>query len=263
VSGTVDLVVARLREAGCVFAEDEARLLAAAAATPAGLADLVGRRCAGEPLELVLGWAELCGVRVALSAGVFVPRRRTELLVREAVSLRRGRPATVLLDLCCGTGAVGLAVATELERVELHASDLDPAAVRCARRNVTDGQVHQGDLFDPLPHELRGRVDLLVVNAPYVPSDEVALLPAEAREHEHLMALDGGGDGLDLHRRIGAAAPAWLSPGGRLLIETSSRQAEATVAAVAAGGLRPRVVSDDDLAATVVIGSPAPCLRLD
>ena len=112
-----------------------------------------------------------------------------------------------------------------------------------------------GDLFDPLPDELRGRVDLLCVNAPYVPTDAIADLPPEARDHEPAIALDGGGDGLDLHRRVAAGARDWLAPGGSLLLETSGRQAPGTLAAVVAGGLAGRVVADDDRGATVVVGT--------
>ncbi|MFI9270865.1 putative protein N(5)-glutamine methyltransferase [Kitasatospora sp. NPDC052896] len=250
-------LVTRLRAAGCVFAEDEARLLLATARTPAELAAMVERRISGLPLEHVLGWAEFCGLRVAVDPGVFVPRRRSEFLARQAGAL--ARPGAVVLELCCGTGAAGAALAAAVGPVELHAADLDPAAVRCARRNVAaaGGRVYQGDLYQPLPAGLRGRVDVLIANAPYVPSGEVDLLPAEARLHEPLVALDGGADGVDIQRRVAAAAPAWLAPGGHLLIETSERQAPATVAAVAAGGLLPRVVECEELDATVVIGARA------
>ena len=118
------VIVARLRAAGCVFAEDEARLLVDAARTPARVAALVERRAAGEPLEHVLGWAEFCGLRIAVDAGVFVPRRRTEFLVREAAALVPW--GAVVVDLCCGSGAVGTAlVAVLASRVELHAVDID------------------------------------------------------------------------------------------------------------------------------------------
>ncbi|MCZ2829263.1 putative protein N(5)-glutamine methyltransferase [Modestobacter sp. VKM Ac-2986] len=247
------VVVARLRAAGCVFAEDEAGLLLAAAPSAAVLDGWVARRVAGEPLEQVLGWAEFCGQRFAVEPGVFVPRRRTELLVRSAVQL--ARPGAVVLDLCCGVGAVGAAIATALGRVELHAADVDPAAVRCARRNLAGrGAVHEGDLFAPLPAALAGRVDVLVVNAPYVPTGAIALMPPEARDHEARTALDGGADGLDVHRRVAAGARRWLAPGGSLLIETSRRQAPGTQDLVAAAGLTARVVTDDDLDGTAVIG---------
>lgn len=258
--------VARLRSAGCVYAEEEASLLVAEADTPDELASMVDRRVAGHPLEQVLGWAEFCGLRIQVDAGVFVPRRRTELLVREAIAVVGD--GTVAVDLCCGTGAVGAALVAALPHLELHATDIDLAAVRCARRNLAAAArkssvlagprhvvVHQGDLYEPLPATLRGRVDLLVVNAPYVPTDEVSLMPPEARLHEPLGALDGGSDGLDVHRRVTVHAPRWLAPGGRLLIETSERQAPQAVEAFASSGLTPHVTRSEELGATVVVGT--------
>ena len=286
--------VTRLRAAGCVFAEDEAQLLISAARTPAALAAMVDRRAAGQPLEHVLGWAEFCGLRIAVDPGVFVPRRRTEFLVRRAAALARRaaaptgqnptRPdvtgpdpigpdpigpdptrqrAVVVVDLCCGSGAVGAALAAALGQVELHAADIDPAAVRCARRNVAaaGGQVYQGDLYRPLPARLRGRVDILAANVPYVPSGDVGLLPPEARAHEPRVALDGGADGLDVLRRVAAGAPLWLAPGGHLLVETSERQAPRAAEAVGRDGLIPRIARSVRLNATVVIGTRPPTLR--
>jgi release factor glutamine methyltransferase len=263
------VIVTRLRAAGCVFAEDEARLLVSAARTPADLDAMVDQRVAGAPLEHVIGWAEFCGLRITVGARVFVPRRRTEFLVRQAVDLVRpaaspagpapasGQRQVVAVDLCCGSGAVGAALAAALGQIELHATDVDPAAVACARRNVAaaGGQVYQGDLYEPLPARLRGRVDILAANVPYVPTEEIGLLPPEARVHEPRVALDGGADGLDVLRRVSAAAPLWLAPGGRLLFETSKRQAAQAVAAVARDGLIPRVASSDELNATVVIAT--------
>jgi release factor glutamine methyltransferase len=262
-------LVARLRAAGCVYAEDEARLLLDEASTPAHLESLVARRVAGLPLEQVLGWAEFCGLRLVVAPGVFVPRRRTGLLVREAAALlaavvegRDGREGLVgqvpvVVDLCCGTGAVGAALAVAAGPLELHAVDVDPAAVRCAERNLaaSGGRVHRGDLDEPLPADLRGRVDVLVANAPYVPTSQVPLMPPEARDHEHRVALDGGPDGLDVQRRVVAAAPGWLAPGGHVLVETSERQAPDSAAALVAAGLLPRVVRADDLDGTVVVGT--------
>lgn len=252
-------VVRVLRAAGCVFAEDEADLLLSQARTPAELTDLVARRVAGLPLEQVLGWAAFDGLRVVVEPGVFVPRRRSELLVGEAVRrLARdaGRPP-VVVDMCCGTGAVGLAVLARVPGAELHAVDLDPAAVRCARRNVepAGGHVHEGDLDAPLPRALLGRVDVLVANAPYVPTDEIPFMPPEAREHEAPVALDGGPDGVDVHRRLAAVAPRWLAPRGHLLIETSERQVPLTAEAMTRAGLVAAVVHDDEVDGTVVVGS--------
>lgn len=234
-------LVDRLRAAGCVYAEDEAQLLIDAAGD---LESLVARRVSGVPLEQVLGWAELAGTRVLLDPGVFVPRRRSELLVREAVA--RVRPGDVVVDACCGSGAVGAAIAGRAD-VEVHGCDLDPAAVRCARRNLD--RVHSGDLLDALPDDLH--VDVVVANAPYVPTTEIAMLPAEARDHEPALSLDGGADGLDVQRRLLAQAVARGIP--LVLVETSERQAETTVEIARAAGLVPYCVRDEDLDATVVV----------
>ncbi|WP_309110927.1 putative protein N(5)-glutamine methyltransferase [Saccharothrix sp.] len=249
-------VVTRLRAAGCVFAEDEARLLTEAAPSPAELEAMVDRRVAGLPLEQVLGFAEFRGLRIAVDPGVFVPRQRTAYLVELAVPL--AEPGAVVVDLCCGAGALGAAVADAVPGVEVYAADLDPAAVRCARRNLPADRVFEGDLYAALPADLRGRVDVLVVNAPYVPTDAIALMPPEARDHEPLVALDGGADGLDVQRRVAAGAPEWLVPGGALLLETSDRQAPSTLAAFERAGFTARVERDDEVGATVVVGVTAP-----
>jgi release factor glutamine methyltransferase len=266
-------VVAALRAAGCVFAEDEAGLLVEAASAaedgrrPDGaavaradgprspdLAALLARRVAGEPLEHVLGWAKFCGRRIAVDPGVFVPRRRTELLVHLAAAVLA--PGAVVVELCCGAAAVATVLAATAPGLAVHAVDVDPAAVRCAWRNLAPfgGHVYAGDLDAPLPAELRGRVDLVVANAPYVPTEAIALMPPEARDHEPAVALDGGADGLDVQRRVIAAAPRWLRSGGHLLIETSARQAPLTSAAMVAVGLLPRVERDEDRDGTAVVG---------
>jgi len=247
-------VIDRLRAAGCVFAEDEARLLLAAAGTPAHLERLLALRTSGLPLEQVLGWVEFCGLRITVRPGVFVPRRRTGLLVKRAARLIR--PGAVVVDLCCGTGAVGVALLTGEPALTLYAVDIDPVATACAGENVAPlgGNALTGDLFDPLPSSQLGRVDLVVANAPYVPTDAIARMPPEARLHEARVALDGGPDGLEVQRRLVAAAPDWLAPGGHLLVETSAGQAPQTAAIFARHGLTPRVVHSRKLDATVVIG---------
>ncbi|WP_244246864.1 putative protein N(5)-glutamine methyltransferase [Nocardioides euryhalodurans] len=245
-------------------------MLLVGAAHGAALEALVARRTAGEPLEHVLGWAAFAGRRVAVAPGVFVPRRRTELVVRLAVGMVRrrmrlegppddasgGGPShPLVVDLCCGSGAIGAAVAALLPEAEVWASDLDPVAVACARQNLPPERVVTGDLFDALPTTLRGRVDVLVVNAPYVPTDAIATMPPEAREHEARIALDGGADGVDLHRRVAAGCREWLRPDGHLVIETSRSQAPLTLAACADAGLAAYVETDDDLDATGVVAS--------
>ncbi|HET8794954.1 MAG TPA: putative protein N(5)-glutamine methyltransferase [Arthrobacter sp.] len=273
-------VVVRLRAAGCVYAEAEAGILISAAGTPAELATMVERRVAGLPLEQIVGWAEFYGLRIAVEPDVFVPRRRTEFLVSHAIELVGGddggtgqtidvarrpddhgdtpaKPRTVVVDLCCGSGAIGASLATMLNQVELYAADVDSAAVRCARHNTAGAgaKVFQGDLYDALPAGLRGRVDLLVVNAPYVPVEEIRLMPPEARDHEPLFTLSGGLDGLDVQRRVAADAARWLAPGGHVLLETSDRQAPETVEIMSRSGLAPRLARSEELDATVVVGT--------
>jgi release factor glutamine methyltransferase len=251
---SLSVIADRLRAAGCVYAEDEALLLISAAGEPAELAALVERRSGGEPLEYVLGWAQFCGLRIAVDPGVFIPRRRTEFLVRQAIGLVQ--QGAVVVDLCCGSGAVGAAIAASADRVELHAVDLDPSAVRCARRNLAGvGQVYEGDLYSALPVSVRERVDVLVANTPYVPTPAIELLPTEARTFEPRMTLDGGMDGLDVLRRVISAATSWLAPGGHILVETSKRQATLVADLMARHGLVPQVRTDEGFDSTVVIGS--------
>ncbi len=216
-----------------MYAEDEATLLLDAADAPDDLERLLARRVAGEPLEHVLGWAGFRGLRVSVGPGVFVPRWRTAFLVDVALGLLAERPQPVVVDLCCGTGAIGTALLAEVPGVEVHAADLDPRAVASARLNLEPrgGRVHEGDLYDALPGDLRSRVDVLAVNAPYVPTDAIATMPPEARDHEARIALDGGGDGLDVHRRVAAGARDWLAPGRAPADRDRSRPGP--------GGLRP------------------------
>ena len=231
---------------------------------------MVSRRVAGEPVEAIVGWAAFQGLRIVVAPGVFVPRRRTELLVREALRIVPGSSAPLgaperpkirglsdpaIVELCCGTAAVATAIRSGVSgELEVHAADIDPAATACARENLGEGgHVHTGDLYDALPTDLRGRIDLLVANAPYVPSAQIAMMPPEARDHEPRVALDGGADGLDVQRRIIDRAREWLAPGGHLLVETSRRQAPDTAASCAAAGLAAQVVTDDELDATVVV----------
>ncbi|MFI9122945.1 putative protein N(5)-glutamine methyltransferase [Streptomyces bikiniensis] len=250
-------VVERLRAAGCVFAEEEAAMLLAAAHGPAELDLMVERRASGLPLEHVVGWAEFAGLRIAVDPGVFVPRRRTGFLVERAVAL--AAPGALCVDLCCGSGAAAAVLLDRVEGAEVHASDVEPAAVECARRNVgpRGGRVYEGDLFAPLPPELRGRVEVLVANVPYVPTGDIGLLPPEARDHEPLVTLDGGPDGLDVLRRVAAGAPEWLAQGGHLLVETSERQAGAAVEAVSAHGLEAEVLTCEERYATVLVATRA------
>ena len=251
--GMLASVIAELHSAGCVFAEDEAALLIEAASSPADLRQLVDRRVSGFPLEHLLGWVEFNGLRISVDAGVFVPRRRTAFLVQWAVAM--AAPDAVVLDLCCGAGAIGAAIASRLPGIDLYAADIDPAAVANARRNVLPSRVFEGDLFEPVPPALRGRVDILVANTPYVPTDALPLMPPESRLYEARLALDGGSDGLDVQRRVAEAAPDWLARGGHLFMESSEKQAALAAQVFEANGLISEIAHSEEFYSTVVIGT--------
>lgn len=247
-------IVERLRAAGCVFAEDEAAVLVASASDADQLESYVRERVAGTPLEHVVGWVDFCGVRVAIEPGVFVPRPRTGALVDRA----RGqlRAGSLLVDVCCGCGAVGAALAAAVAGIRILAVDSDERAASVARRNLAgvDAQVFRGDLFEPLPERYRGAVDIVTAVAPYVPTGELGLLPREARDFEPRAALDGGRDGLAVIERIIADAPLWLAPGGIFVTETGDRQADRVAALMTASGLVSEVERNEDAGTTVVVG---------
>lgn len=250
-----DALAARLRAGGSVYAEDEADLLLAAGdGDPGRLRGLVQRRIAGEPLEYVLGWAAFDGHRVRVTPGVFVPRARTRAVVVQAA--RRLHQYDRVVDLCCGAGAIGLALLERIGPLDLVAADIDTDATDVAAENLGDrGIVVTGDLFVPLPTRFRGAVDVVAVNAPYVPTDAITTMPSEARDHEHRVALDGGVDGLDLHRRIAAEAGDWLRPGGAVVIEVSADQASASAELFRGAGLDVEIARDDEVDGTCVVAT--------
>src|SRR3954447_12827818 len=202
-----DDVVDRLRAAGSVFAEDEARLLGADES-------LIARRIAGERLEYVLGWVEFCGLRLEIDPGVFIPRPQTEVLADAAIALRPG----IAVDLFAGCGAIACAVKASNPEAVVIAAELDPAALLCARRNCDrfGVEVVDSDVDSGLPRELERRVDVLTANVPYVPTAELPYVPHDG---EPEAALDGGPDGLRWVRAVEAVAARWLRPGGVLLYE--------------------------------------------
>ncbi|ALV45656.1 release factor glutamine methyltransferase [Arthrobacter alpinus] len=257
-------LVAALRSAGCVFAEEEAAILLEAAGTAGILTDMLALRTHGHPLEHIVGWAQFYGLRIAVAPGVFVPRLRSEFLVSEALDALLRMPSNNaglrILDLCCGSGAIGAALTHRLthrgHKVELHAADIDPVALECAARNIGPfhGTVHSGDLFAALPHELGSSFHIIVANAPYVPTSAIDFMPQEARVYEPEAALDGGIDGLAVQRRIALEAPAWLRPDGLLLIESSVRQAPKSAAIMGSHGFSTSIATNHDVDGTVVTG---------
>jgi release factor glutamine methyltransferase len=244
---------AELAAAGCVSAAAEADWLVEEAPDEDALRAMVARRVAGEPLQYVIGWAPFGWLRLAVGPGVFVPRPETEGLADRAAAFLRARPEPggsgepqggapvrpIAADLCAGSGAIACFLAAEVPTARVLATELDPGALAWARENAQRFGVEllAGDLDEPLPAELAGRVDVLCANVPYVPSAAIATLPTDVRDHEPRLALDGGPDGLDVFRRLAGRAGHWLAPGGRLYAEIGEDQAEAAAALLAAAGL--------------------------
>ncbi|PWH05594.1 SAM-dependent methyltransferase [Brachybacterium endophyticum] len=227
-----DALIARLRAAGSVFAEEEARLLRTHARDPDDLETMAERRVAGEMLEHVIGSVAFGDLTLRIGPGCFVPRRRSRLLARLAVASsrtaagRRSPQPPVVLEMCAGIAPLLATVHAALPGARLHAADIDPVPLARARENLPGtAQLHRGDLFAGLPADLRGRVDVLVAVPPYVPDSAMDLLPHEVREHEPRRALLGGSDGTGVIARLIDESEVWLAAGGRMLLEMSAGQA--------------------------------------
>jgi release factor glutamine methyltransferase len=220
-----DPLVARLREVGCVFAEEEAAEIRRVVGADEQRADaVVAARANGIPLEHALGVALFAGVEIEVGPGVFVPRTRAEILVDAAVTARPG--ARVVVDLGTGSGAIAAALATQLPGADVHAADLDPAALTFARRNAAryGFTVHEGDWWDALPRDLQGRVDLAVAYLPHVPKARLDEIPGDYRTHEPDLAVAGGPDGLDPLRAVLRDMDRWLGPDGVLVTLVAEEQ---------------------------------------
>lgn len=214
----------RLSAAGCVAAEDEAAELVRVAAGDADrLESMVRRREAGEPFAWITGHTTFCGRRVTVDPGVFVPRPQTEELARRAAAVLPAGGRAV--DLCAGSGAVAAHLGATVPGARVAAVDIDPAAASCARRNGVPAL--RGDIGAPLRS---GSIDVVTAVAPYVPTEALRLLPSDVQRHEPRLALDGGGDGLQLVERVVADAARLLAPGGWVLLEVGGTQAEAVTA---------------------------------
>jgi release factor glutamine methyltransferase len=227
-------VVAELAEGGCVAPAEEADALFQASSEGVGrIEDLVARRLSGEPLAWITGSVLFCGVRILVDPGVFVPRPHTQAMARRAAALL---PATgIAVDLCTGSGAVAAVLASAHPEATVVATDADPVAVACARRNGVSALV--GDLDEPLPPSLRGCVDVMTAVVPYVPTEELAFLPRDVLANEPRIALDGGPRGTTVLVRAAEAAARWLTPGGSVLLELGGDQADEVTAAFEKLGL--------------------------
>ena len=201
---------------------------------------LVQRRRRREPVAYVLGTKEFWGRRFAVSPAVLVPRPDTETLVERALALLAPDAVGPVLDLCAGSGCIGVTLAAERPALHVDLADVSETALEVARANAASLGVADrvrafgGDLFDALG-ERRGYA-LVACNPPYIPLDERDALEPDVRDHEPALALFGGADGLDVVRRVLADAPARLAPGASLLLEVGAGQADAVAALVAAAG---------------------------
>lgn len=200
---------------------------------------LCERRKTRMPLQYVLGVQAFLGRDFHVDERVLIPRPETELLAERAIAALRSRETPVVLDLCCGSGCLAVSMALEAPHAEVHAADLSEGALAVTRMNAerlgAKVTLHQGDLFDALPKELR--FDVIVSNPPYIPAADCLGLQAEVRR-EPMMALDGGADGYDFYRRIAKAAPRRLLPGGTLLMEVGFDQSQGVMALCREAGLR-------------------------
>ncbi|PID78548.1 protein-(glutamine-N5) methyltransferase, release factor-specific [bacterium DOLZORAL124_64_63] len=231
--------------------------------------ELVKRRGQGEPLQTILGMTEFYSRPFKVEPGVFIPRPETEHLVEAAVEMLTPGSSSLLapvaVEVGCGTGIIGISLACELPRLVVHATEINPRALDLARRNALALEVtarvhfHAGSRFDPLPDNLRGQVDLLVSNPPYVRRGDIPGLSVEVAEHDPHEALDGGEDGLVFYRALAAGLGRWLRPGGGVALEIGHDQSADVEGILGAVGIRDlRTIKDYSGRDRVVLGRMAP-----
>lgn len=207
----------------------------------ATMRELVKRRATLEPVAYLVGHREFFGLDFEVGRGIFIPRADTETLVVEALKLAKEHENPAILDVCTGSGCVPAAIAANCKTAIVKAIELDPQVLEVARRNVARHklddrvQVVGGDLFAALKAD--ERFDIITSNPPYICDGEIATLQRDVRDHEPHLALAGGTDGLDIVRRLIADGPLFLNPGGAMLLEIASEQAEAVVGLFAQRGV--------------------------
>jgi release factor glutamine methyltransferase len=219
----LDALTDLLWEAGFVAADEEAGDLLGRAAGDGALLDaLVARRLTGEPIAWITGRISFGGLELRVDPGVYVPRWHTEALARRAAE--RLPVEGTAIDVCTGTGAIAAVLQAARPGARVVATDSDERSVVCARANGVDAR--QGDLFAPLPAELRGRVDVVAGVVPYVPTPSLSLLQRDTFAFESELSYDGGEDGVDVLRRVLADSLGFLRRGGALLLELGGDQAD-------------------------------------
>jgi release factor glutamine methyltransferase len=219
----LDDVTTRLADAGFIAAREEAEeLLECSRGDDLILASMIERRLRGEPLAWITGFAMFCGSKLRIDRGVYVPRWQSEPLARRA-AVRLPAHGTAI-DLCTGSGAIAKTLHVARPRARVVASDIDDRAVHCALSNGVE--VYGGDLFESLPRDLEGTVDVVVGVVPYVPTRSLALLPRDTLVFESTLSYDGGEDGVQILRRVVRESGRFLRPGGTLLIELGGDEIE-------------------------------------
>lgn len=234
-----------MAEAGVHNAEREARWLAEAAGSASELDELVRRRVAGEPLQYLTGLAGFRYLELEVGPGVLIPRPETEVVAQFAIDLLP--PDGVAVDVGTGSGAIALALKQERPDARVIATELSEEAIAWARRNRErlglEIELVAGDLLEVVPSELAGAVDVVVSNPPYVAVEERASLPSEVRDHEPDIALFAPGGGMSVIGRLAQVAPAWLRPGGHLVLEIAPARAREVVEML--GGFREVAIHPD------------------
>jgi len=227
------------------------RLQAGRLVDPTAYGALVRRRAAGEPLQYLLGQWEFFGLPFAVGPGVLIPRPETELLVTLALDFLRGQPEPAVLDLCAGTGCVGLSIARHCPNARVYLLELSGEAMPYLTQNaagVPNAHVARDDIFRPKRMDYQAQV--ILCNPPYIPTGELAGLSEEVRR-EPAMALDGGADGLRFYRALAEIWRSRVVPGGMLAVECGEGQAE-DIAALFAG--RTEILRDfQDIARIVAV----------
>jgi release factor glutamine methyltransferase len=212
VGNTLDLasVTGALEAAGCVAAHEEAEALIQAADGDDELERMLARRRIGEPLAWLIGRANFCGLDIAIEPGVYVPRWQSESLALMAARLL---PSTGWgVDICTGSGAIAMTMRSARPAAQVVATEIDPLAASCARRNEV--VVYEGNLAEPLPAELASKVGVMIGVLPYVPNDALHLLPRDVQRFEPPRALDGGENGVELLSTVVRRSPRWIKTGG-------------------------------------------------